>query len=243
MSTDSPEFQVPQDLIRILSQELDSRSQGSWNRSIQKLPDDTRNTLLELLQELIGHSPKATAVSIRKWELACRCLSSDEIISWIDLGTALAAYSATTAMKYFQDSLGWLEPLSPSQRKAIFESALDLTDHNYAVILDFLKASSQAMTALPLDSLPLWMKPGLHLADADIVLAVEYFRISADMLHLLSPKDLGLWVSLGEHLVAPNQFGKPDYLKAIEYFRLSPEIFSKISPKDLRLLFLELLLI
>jgi nitric oxide reductase NorD protein len=240
MASDSPDFQVPQDITRILIQELDSPSQELWNQSIKKLNDDNRNTLLELLQELMSHSTKATAVILRKWEPACRCLSPQEFISWIDLGTALASHSATTAMKYFQDSLAWFEPLSSSQRKAVFEAALDLTDRNYAVILDFLKAAHQTMTALPLESLPFWLEPGFRLAEADIVLAVEYFRISPEMLRLLSPKDLALWVNLGEHLVVPNQFGKPDYLKAIEYFRLSPEIFSKLSLPDLRLLFLEL---
>jgi nitric oxide reductase NorD protein len=240
MAPDSPEFQVPQDITRILTQELDPPSQELWNQSLLKLSTDTQNTLLELLQELMSHSTKATAVSLRKWESANRCLSPQELISWIDLGTALASHSATTAMKYFQDSLVWLDPLSSSQKTAVFDSALELTDRNYAVTLDFLKASPQAMATLPLDSLPLWMEPGLHLADADIVLAVEYFRISPDMLLLLPPKDLSLWITLGERLVAPNQLGKPDYLKAIEYFRLSPEIFSKLPLTDLRLLFLEL---
>ena len=240
MANDSPAFQIPQILSRLLAQELDSPSQASWKQSLLHLTEDTRTTLLELLQELNNHSSRATATSLKKWDEAHRILSPSEMIAWVDLGTTLSSHSATTAIKYFQDSLNGLEPLSSTQREVVFEAAFELSDRNYAVVIDFLKAAPQVLAVIPLDSLPLWMEPGLHLADTDIVLAVEYFRVSPEMLQWIPPKDLDRWAHVGIKLVVPNQLDKLDYLKAIEYFRLSPEVFSKQSPPELRLTFLEL---
>ncbi len=240
MAKSSPEFQVPSVLSQLLAQELSPASLQQWYQSLSTLPDQTRSTLIELLQELIGQSKKTASAGLRRWESASMQLSPSELLSWVDLGTALASHSATTAIKYFQDSLPWLGPLSHSQRQAVFKTALDLTDHNYGVVLDFLAACPQALAVLPLDSLDIWLQPGLQLSEADLVLAVEYFRISPALLSLLSAQDLPRWVDLGMRLVVPNQFGKPDYLAAIEYFRLSPEIFSSVMPFELRSTFLEL---
>jgi hypothetical protein len=234
------EFQIPPTLNQLLQQELSPTPREHWYRSLSRLSDQTRETLLELLRELADQSRKAAACAVRQWESASSQLTPSDLVSWLDLGIVLSSHSSATAVKYFQNSVEWVGSLDPAQRPAVFKMALELADDHYEVILDFLAACPAVLAALPLESLDRWVDPGLELAEADLVLAVEYFRISPPLLRLIPAENLPRWVNLGMRLVVPNQFGKPDYLKVIEFFRRSPEIFSSLEPSELRIAFLEL---
>ena len=235
-----PDFHIALTIRKLIDQEFEGRRRDEWLASIQSYPPEPRSTLLELLEELDSHSTKATLAALRSWQSAQNHLSPSEMVSWIDLGVALAPQSSVTAVKYFRDSAPWLAPLSSKEKQVVLELALEFCDENYLVVLDFLKVAPQVVSTLSAESLSLWTKPGLELASNDIVLGVEYFRVSPDILEFLPVQHLKSWVHLGMRFVTPNPLGKQDYMKAIEYFRISPELFSSFSSPDQIPLFIHL---
>ena len=235
-----PDFHISPSLHKLIDQEFEGQKRDEWLSSIQSYPPEARSTLLELLEELDSHSTKASLAALRSWESVQNHLSPSEMVSWIDLGVALAPQSSVTAVKYFRDCPPWFIPLSSKEKQIVLESALDLCDQNYLVVPDFLKFAPQVISILSADGLPLWIEPGIELASKDIVLGVEYFRISPAVLEFLSVEHLKNWANLGMHFVTPNKLGKQDYIRAIEYFRTSPDIFSSFSSRDQIPLFLHL---
>jgi nitric oxide reductase NorD protein len=203
------------------------------------IPSD-RTTLLELLEELIGASPRSAAVGIPKLAPVLQSLGPTSALSWLDLGISMASQSSTAAQRYFSESPDLLGEIDPVRRPPLLALGLELSDGHHGVVMDFLRAGTQLPDELDTAALLSWMEIGRRLAEEDSVLAVEFFRISPEVLRRVSIGDLPLWVQLGRHLVEPNVLGKPDYLKVIEYFRLSSEILSGLEPADLRRPFLEL---
>ncbi|MGH7251075.1 MAG: hypothetical protein ACREIK_04395, partial [Nitrospiraceae bacterium] len=89
----------------------------------------TAQAVLELLDELQEVSPKATQGAIEALpELDRRC-GLAEIVSWLDLGVALAGSSGAAALKYFKESplfLGSVE--SVPARRQVLALAMELTE-------------------------------------------------------------------------------------------------------------------
>ncbi|MBI3995887.1 MAG: VWA domain-containing protein [Nitrospirae bacterium] len=231
---------LPSFLTEFCARELDAASQQTLFERIASLPPSDRSTLLELLEELISTAPKAAVVGVRAVARVLQTPAPAHAFSWLDLGTAMAIQSSTTAQKYFSDSPDLLAAADPERRQALLTLGLELSDGHHSVVMDFIRAGTQLPVGIGKAELTVWMEAGLRLAEEDRVLAVEYFRISPEVLRRIPVADLPVWVQLGRRLLEPNALGKPDYLKVIEYFRLSADTLSELEPADLRRPFLDL---
>ena len=231
---------LPPALARFSGRELDDEIRRAFLESLAALNPSDRSTLFELLEELIGASPKSAAIGLRNLADVLRTLGPTPTLSWLDLGTAMASRSSAAAQKYFSESPDLLSEIPPLRRLPLLRLGLELSDGHAGVIMDFLRACPHLPAEVGTDDLTVWMETGRRLAEEDTVLAVEYFRISPMVLRQIPIGDLPRWVELGRRLVEPNTLGKPDYLKAIEFFRLSTETLASLEPPDLRKPFLEL---
>ncbi|OLE41989.1 MAG: hypothetical protein AUG11_02550 [Nitrospirae bacterium 13_1_20CM_2_62_14] len=194
--------------------------------------------VLELLDELQEASPKAAQGAIEALpELHHRC-GLAEIVSWLDLGVALAGSSGAAALKYFKESplfLGSVE--SVAARRQVMALALDLAENDPQhpnLALDFLRKAPVLLAVLPGTELGGWAQVGADLARWDYVLGIEFLRESPVVARVVPLEDVRAWVGFGMKLVTRNSLGKTDYLATLEFFRTSPAILGEIQPLTVR---------
>ena len=194
--------------------------------------------VLELLDELQEASPKAAQGAIEALpELHRRC-GLAEIVSWLDLGVALAGSSGAAALKYFKESplfLGSVE--SVAARRQVMALALDLAENDPQhpnLALDFLRKAPVLLAVLPGTELGGWAQVGADLARWDYVLGIEFLRESPVVARVVPLEDVRAWVGFGMKLVTRNSLGKTDYLATLEFFRTSPAILGEIQPLTVR---------
>ncbi|MGH7252959.1 MAG: hypothetical protein ACREIE_04070, partial [Nitrospiraceae bacterium] len=192
----------------------------------------TAPAVLELLDELQKASPKAAQGAIEALpELHRRC-GLVEIVSWLDLGVALAGSSGAAALKYFKESplfLGSVE--SVPARRQVLALAMELTEDDPQhpnIALDFLRKAPELLAVLPATELEGGARVGAELARWDYVLGIEFLRESQIVARVIPLEDVRAWVGFGMKLVTRNSLGKTDYLATLEFFRTSPAILSEI---------------
>ena len=196
---------------------------------------DTVAAVLTFLDELEGLSAKAARAAIEALPELDRRAGFSHLISWLDLGIALAESSGATALKYFKDSpliLGLIE--QPDARTAVLAMGLELADQDANVTLEFLRAAPLMLSVVPLDELRPWLEIGLELVATDVVVGLEYIRQIHHVASVLPVSEARTWLSFATTLVIPNTLGKPDYMAAMEFMRTSPAILAEIDQPGAR---------
>ncbi|MBH0193567.1 MAG: hypothetical protein HP492_17730, partial [Nitrospira sp.] len=196
---------------------------------------DTGAAVLTLLDELDSVSAKAARAAIEALPELDRRAGLSHLISWLDLGIALAESSGATALKYFKDSpliLGLIE--QPDARTTVLAMGLELADQDANVTLEYLRAAPHMLSVVPLDELRPWLEIGLELVEADVVVGLEYIRQIHHVASVLPVCEARTWLSFATTLVIPNTLGKPDYMAAMEFMRTSPAILAEIDQLGVR---------
>lgn len=195
----------------------------------------TMAAVRELLDELEDLSAKAVHAAIEALPELDRRAGLAHVVSWLDLGVALAESSGATALKYFKDSpliLGLLEP--PGARTAVLEIGLELADRDANVTLEYLRVTPQILSVSSLGEVRPWLDIGIELTSVDVVVGLEYIRQIPRVASVLPIGDVRDWLAFGMKLVAPNTLGKPDYMAAMEFMRTSPTILEDIEHPGVR---------
>jgi len=190
---------------------------------------ETMTAVRALLDELEDLSAKAADAAIEALSELDRRAGLAHVVSWLDLGVALAESSGATALKYFKESpliLGLLEP--PEARTAVLEIGLEMADRDANVTLEYLRVTPQILSVSSLGDVRPWLDIGVELTSVDVVVGLEYIRQIPKVASVLPIGEVRSWLSFGMKLVAPNEFGKPDYLPAMEFMRTSPMILGDI---------------
>jgi Mg-chelatase subunit ChlD len=185
--------------------------------------------ILALLDELEAVSAKITRAAIDALPELDRRAGCAQVISWLDLGVALAEASGATALRYFKDSPLILGVIGDSHhQRSVLTVGLDLAECDANVCLEYLKTSPQIVTVVPSDQIPRWLAIGVELVQTDLVVGLEYIRQIPALAPVLPSEGVRDWLAFGMKLVAPNALGKPDYLGTMEYLRTSPAILGDI---------------
>ncbi|MBY0248076.1 MAG: VWA domain-containing protein [Nitrospiraceae bacterium] len=195
----------------------------------------TMAAVRELLDELEDLSAKAVHAAIEALPELDRRAGLAHVVSWLDLGVALAESSGATALKYFKDSpliLGLLEP--PGARTAVLEIGLELADRDANVTLEYLRVTPQILSVSSLGEVRPWLDIGIELTSVDVVVGLEYIRQIPRVASVLPIGDVRDWLAFGMKLVAPNTLGKPDYMAVMEFMRTSPTILEDIEHPGVR---------
>ena len=185
--------------------------------------------VLELLDELEAVSAKVARAAISALPELDRRAGCSQVVSWLDLGVALAEASGATALKYFKDSpliLGVID--DSNHQRSVLAIGLELAECDANVSLEYLKTSPHIVTAVPADQVPRWLEIGVELTQTDLVVGLEYIRQIPILAPVLPWEGVRDWLAFGMKLIAPNAFGKPDYLGTMEYLRTSPAILGDI---------------
>jgi len=191
--------------------------------------------ILALLDELEAASPKAARAAIEALPELDRRAGCSQVVSWLDLGVALAESSGATALKYFKDSpliLGLIE--STNSQAAILAIGLEMAEQDANVTLEYLKAAPYILTVVPPEQMKSWLEIGVELTQVDLVVGLEYIRQIPALAPVLPLNEVRSWLSFGMKLIAPNTLGKPDYLATMEFMRTSPAILGEIERAPLR---------
>jgi nitric oxide reductase NorD protein len=191
--------------------------------------------VLALLNELEEVSAKAARAAIEALPELDRRVGLAQVISWLDLGVALAESSGATALKYFKDSpliLGVIE--RADARSAVLAMGLEMADQDANVTLEYLRSAPQILAAIPSDQVRSWLEIGVELTEIDVVVGLEYIRQIHAIAPVLPSHEARNWVAFGMKLIRPNAIGKPDYIGTIEFLRTSPAILSDIEHLSVR---------
>ncbi|HXH86182.1 MAG TPA: hypothetical protein VNI35_05110, partial [Nitrospira sp.] len=191
--------------------------------------------IVALLDELEEVSSKAARAAIEALPDLDRRAGLAQVVSWLDLGVALAETSGAIALKYFKDSpliLGLIE--QADARAAILGIGLEMADQDANVTLEYLRASPQILTVVPSTQLKPWLEISLELTKVDVVVGLEYIRQIPALVPVLPLSEVRSWLSYGMKLIAPNTIGKPDYITTIEFLRTSPAILGAIEHTPVR---------
>src|SRR5213594_2434993 len=192
-------------------------------------PPDVPAMVIELLNELQGASSKAAQGAMEALPELRRRVGLDLVVSWLDLGVALAGSSGTAAMKYVKESpliLGLIQPIATRAR--VLTLALELADSDPNVALDFFRKAPELLTVLSAEELAGWAEVGVELARFDYVLGIEFFRQSPLVARVIPLEQVRAWVGFGMKLITQNSLGKPDYLGTLEFFRTSAAILGDV---------------
>ncbi|MGQ0810447.1 MAG: nitric oxide reductase activation protein NorD [Nitrospiraceae bacterium] len=196
---------------------------------------DAVEAVLVLLDELEEMSAKVTRVAMEALPELQRRGALDEVVPWLDLGIALAGSSGAIAMKYFKESplvVGLIEP--PAARAAVFTTALELTEQDANVALEYFRAAPELLAILPSRELDAWIEIGIELVGADHVLGIEYIRQIPSLARVLPVAHVRAWVGFGMKLITQNSLGKTDYIGTLEFFRTSPTILGAVEGEAAR---------
>ena len=191
--------------------------------------------ILALLAELEAASLKAARAAIDALSELDRRAGCAQVVSWLDLGVALAESSGATALKYFKDSpliLGLIE--STDSQAAILAIGLEMAEQDANVTLEYLKAAPYILTVVPPEYVKSWLEIGVELTQVDLVVGLEYIRQIPALARVLPLSEVRRWLSFGMKLIAPNTLGKPDYLATMEFLRTSPAILGEIEQAPIR---------
>ena len=228
------DFSVGDRLVKRLADELGHAAAASLvARLIQS--GSQPSAILALLHEMEEISEKAARAAIETLPELDKRAGFSQVISWLDLGVALAESSGATALKYFKDSpliLGIIE--QTDAQASVLAIGLELAEQHANVTLEFLKAAPQILTVIPADQLKPWLEIGVELTQLDLVVGLEYIRQIPALAPLLPLSEVRTWLSFGLKLIAPNTLGKPDYLATMEFLRTSPAILGDIDQVPLR---------
>ena len=182
-----------------------------------------------LLDELEAVSAKIGRAAIEALPELDRRAGCSQVVSWLDLGVALAEASGATALRYFKDSPLILGVIADSKRqRSVLAVGLELAECDANVSWEYLKTSPQIVTAVPADQLPRWLEIGVDVTQTDLVVGLEYIRQIPALAPVLPWEGVREWLAFGKKLIATNAFGKPDYLGTMEYLRTSPAILGDI---------------
>jgi len=215
-------------LTNRLADELGSSGAAMWVGRLETLAVQP-GQVLELLDELEAVSAKAARAAISALPELDRRAGCLQVVSWLDLGVALAEASGATALKYFKDSpliLGVID--DSNHQRSVLAVGLELAECDTNVSWEYLKTSPHIVTAVPADQLPRWLEIGVELTQTDLVVGLEYIRQIPILAPVLPWEGVRDWLAFGMKLIAPNAFGKPDYLGTMEYLRTSPAILGDI---------------
>ena len=231
MMRDSP---VSDRLIALLSDQLDRATATSL---VGRLAQSgcPLNAVLALLNELRDVSAKAAALAIEAFPALDRRGGLSQVVSWLDLGVALAQSSGATALKYFKDSpliLGVIKRCD--SQAAVLTIGLEMAEHDANVAWEYLKAAPGILTVVPFEQLQPWLEIGAEVAAVDPVVGIEYIRQISAVAPVLPLGEVRGWLSFGMKLIAPNTLGKPDYLATLEFLRTSPTILAGIEQQAIR---------
>ena len=191
--------------------------------------------VLTLLNELEEVSPKAVRAAIEALPELDRRAGLAQVVSWLDLGVALAESSGATALKYFKDSpliLGLIE--QADVRAAVLAIGLEMADQDANVTLEYLRTAPQILAVVPSEQLKPWLELSVELTKIDVVVGLEYIRQIPVLAPVLPLSEVRNWLSFGMKLIAPNTIGKPDYMATMEFLRTSPGILGDIEETTVR---------
>ena len=185
--------------------------------------------VLELLDELEEVSAKVARAAISALPELDRRAGCSQVVSWLDLGVALAEASGATALKYFKDSPLILGVIADSTTSVpVLAVGLELAECDANVSWEYLKTSPRIVTDVPADQVPRWLEIGVELTQTDLVVGLEYIRQIPILVPVLPWEGVRDWLAFGMELIAPNTVGNPDYLGTMEYLRTSPAILGDI---------------
>ena len=190
---------------------------------------------LALLNELEQVSAKAARAAVEALPELDRRAGCSQVVSWLDLGVALAESSGATALKYFKDSpliLGVIE--RSDLQAAVLAIALEFAEQDANVTLEYLKAAPLILSRIPLEQVKPWLEIGVELTRVDLVVGLEYIRQIPALALVLPMTEVRSWLSFGMKLIVPNTLGKPDYLATMEFLRTGPAILGDIEEAPLR---------
>ena len=190
---------------------------------------------LALLNELEQVSAKAARAAVEALPELDRRAGCSQVVSWLDLGVALAEFSGATALKYFKDSpliLGVIE--RSDLQAAVLAIALEFAEQDANVTLEYLKAAPLILSRIPLEQVKPWLEIGVELTRVDLVVGLEYIRQIPALALVLPMTEVRSWLSFGMKLIVPNTLGKPDYLATMEFLRTGPAILGDIEEAPLR---------
>jgi len=185
--------------------------------------------VLALLEELETESAKIARAAIEALPELDRRAGCAHVISWLDVGVALAEASGATALRYFKDSPLILGVIGDSAHQhSVLAIGLELAEVDANLSLEYLKTSPHIVTVVPGDQIPRWLEIGVELIRTDLVVGLEYIRQIPALAPVLPLDGVRDWLAFGMKLIAPNAFGKPDYLGTMEYLRTSPAILGDV---------------
>jgi hypothetical protein len=196
---------------------------------------DVYARLLTLLDELRELSPKTARAAIEALPELDRRGGLSQIISWLDLGIALAESSGASTLKYFKDSplvLGVIEPADA--RTEVLRIGLDIAEQDANVALEYIRQAPQILTEVPSNQLRPWLDIGIELTQINVVVGLEFVRQISTLARVLSLDCVRDWATLGMKLIVPNSLGKPDYVATMEFLRTSPMILGEIEDEVVR---------
>ena len=202
---------------------------------------DQLEAVLVLLDELDQVSAKAVRAAVEALPELQRRGGLGDVVPWLDLGIAIAGSSGATALKYFKESplvVALIEPATV--RPSVLSLALELTESDANVALEFLRATPELLHVLSPDQLKQWTAIGLELAQVDFVLGIEFIRQMGAIARVLPVEQVRAWVGFGTKLITQNSLGKTDYLGTLEFFRTSPAILGDIEGTRVRTAVVEL---
>ncbi|MBX3329725.1 MAG: VWA domain-containing protein [Nitrospira sp.] len=196
---------------------------------------DAEARLLILLDELQELSEKAAGAAIAALPELDRRAGLSHIISWLDLGTALAQSSGASALKYFKDSplvLGLIEPVDA--RTEVLTIGLEIAEQDANVALEYIRNAPQILSVVPAPQLRSWLDIGIELTEVNVVVGLEFIRHISKLAPVLPWEVVRSWAGVGMKLIVPNSLGKPDYMATIEFLRTSPSILGNIEDPPVR---------
>ena len=188
-----------QQLLDLLADQLgrDSAAAVVTAMTGSSVRSDTVEGVLVLLEELTDEAPKAARGAIDALaDLQRRGLLA-EVLSWLDLGVALAADSGALALRFFKESPILLGLLEPSQRRVVLTAGLELADRQANVAVEFIRIAPEVIGVLSPKDWPTWLDLACELAETDFALAVEYIRQIPSIAPVLSLELMRPWVRFG----------------------------------------------
>ena len=162
--------------------------------------------VLELLDELEVVSAKVARAAISALPELDRRAGCSQVVSWLDLGVALAEASGATALKYFKDSPLILGVIADSNhQRSVLAVGLELAECDANVSWEYLKTSPRIVTDVPADQVPRWLEIGVELTQTDLVVGLEYIRQIPILVPVLPWEGVRDWLAFGMKLIAPTR--------------------------------------
>jgi Mg-chelatase subunit ChlD len=183
-------------------------------------------------------SSKAAAAFDDAVDAVAPLLTPEDLTTWVDLGGAIAAGSAVTAVKYFRESPSRLAPLPRERRPAVVRIARAVARIQPNVALELFRYAVPLAERLDDTNLTEWGRIGSAIADQDYDAAIEFVHESAALAGLIPTDAFSLWGEIGMALSKEDRAVKD--FSSLTYFRSSAEWLGAIADPPLRPLALTL---